>query len=329
MKQRHIVLFVLLLNSATACERTELQNQQDVIANELSVNLYEMPAELKGIYSSEPNSEYSDEFNENRLGNAFDISKWHFRESTKTGLGQGNEFVQEKDGKLICYGIKSKRKAGAIVSNNYFQYGWYAFKWKATGMPEDQRNAWHPAIWGSLDDTRKNTVPGTNGPGDSWMEIDIMEFSTWPKTYTNWNSDAPAYIWVDSLNKKVKVNIEPGPSFGWEKAVMIDGIKDEYNGEVIGRSGHDQWQVWGMEYHHDYLQMWKKDGEDWVKVGNTIVFTEDEIIPSSKTVPRKAVKPLYWYIGNLFLPHGNTEIQEEQISNSTFEVDWFHFHPVL
>ncbi|WP_111708271.1 LamG domain-containing protein [Lutibacter citreus] len=288
----------------------------------------ELPLDLRGVYKTKPNSKLSDEFNGNRANKSFDTDKWHFRRSTKTGLGQGKEFVQEKDGKLICYGIKDKRKAGAIVSNNYFQYGWYVFKWRTTGIDENKRNAWHPSFWGSWDDTRKNWVPETSGKGDSWMEIDIMEFSTHSKVSTDWSSDSPAYIWVDSLSQRVKVNVKPGPSFGWNKAIMIDGKTDKYKGEVIGTKGHDKWQILGMEYNPDYLQMWKKDGEQWVKIGNKVTFTNNGEIPSLRTVPKKAVKPLYWYIGNLFMPHGKTEIQEDQITNSTLEVDWFHFYPL-
>lgn len=293
------------------------------------VSAQDLPVDLEGVYKSTANKRLSDEFNGERKNASFDKSKWHFRKSTKSGLGQGEEFVQEKGGKLICYGHKKKRKAGAIVSNNYFQYGWYAFKWKTTGIAEGKRNAWHPSIWGSLDDTRKNRVPRTDGKGDSWMEIDIMEFSTWSKTGTDWSSDAPAYLWVDSLQRKVKVNRGLGPSFGWKKAIMIDGKKDKYKGEVLGKHDFDKWQTWGMEYHPDYLQMWKKDENGWVRVGNKITFTNNEMPPSLRTIPEKAAKPLYWYIGNLFLPQGKTEIQEDQITNSTFEVDWFHYHPLL
>ncbi|WP_109830913.1 LamG domain-containing protein [Reichenbachiella versicolor] len=311
MNQSIILLLILPLLLATQVEAQGL-----------------FPPELKNIYASKPDSKYSDEFNGKRKNNSFDTKKWHYRESTKTGLGQGKEYVQEKDGKLICYGHKNKRKAGAIVSNNYFQYGFYAFNWKTTGIVPDARNAWHPSVWGSLNDTRRNNVPGTTGENSNWMEIDIMEFSTWSKVKTDWSSDAPCYLWVDSLNKKVKVNIKPGPSFGWKKAIMIDGKKDKYKGEIIGRSGFDQWQTWGMEYHPEYLQMWYLDSEEWVKVGHRINFSENDVAPSLRTVPNKARKPLYWYLGNLFLPQGKTPIQEEQITNSTFEVDWFHYHPL-
>lgn len=286
----------------------------------------ELPPDLKGVYKSKPNSKLSDEFNGNRKKASFDTKKWHFRKSTKAGLGQGEKYVQEKDGILTCYGIKSERKAGAIVSNDYFQYGFYAFKWKTTGIPHNKRNVWHPSVWGSLDDTRKNWVPGTRGKGDSWMEIDIMEFSTGGGEHTDWSSDAPAYIWTESLQKKVKVNKGEGPGFGWKKAIMIDGKKDTYNGEVIGKYGHDQWQILGMEYHPDYLQMWKKDGDKWVKIGNIVNFTDDDTMPTLRTVPKKAVKPLYWYMGSLYFTYGKTPIREEQIRNSSFQVDWFHFH---
>lgn len=158
------------------------------------------------------------------------------------------------------------------------------------------------------------------------MEIDIMEFSTGSGEATDWSSDAPSYIWNDSLNKRVKVNDPNGKAFGWKKAIMIDGLKDSYKGEVIGAKGHDKWQTLGMEYHPDYIQMWKLDGNQWVKFGNTVSFSDDDKIPTLRTVPKKAVKPLYWYIGSLFLSFGKPDISEEQITNSTFEVDWFHFH---
>lgn len=296
----------------------------------VSVSAQQLPEELKNVYASKADMSVSDEFNAKRKNNKFNANKWHYRPATKwrTGLGTGQEFVEEKDGKLICYGLKDKRKAGGIISNKYFQYGFYAFKWKTTGMPANKRNAWHPSIWGSLGDSNKNTVPNTSGKGDSWMEIDIMEFSTWSKVSTDWSSDAPCYIWVDSLQKKVKVNRDEGPTFGWKKAIMIDGKKDAYKGKVMGKDGHGKWQTWGMEYHPEYLQMWLLDGDKWVKVGNLVKFSDNETMPSLRSVPKKAVKPLYWYIGNLYMPHGKTEIQEAQITNSTFEVDWFRFHPI-
>lgn len=299
-----------------------------VVAVTNSLQAQGLPEQLAEVYEPEPDLRRSDEFNGRRAGNAFDESRWHFRESTKKGLGQGPEFVEERDGKLIAYGRKSLRKAGGIVSNEPFQFGWYGFRWRTTGMPEDQRSAWHPSIWGSWDDTRGNYVQGTRGDGESWMEIDILEFVTHSPTSTFWGSDAPAYIWDDSLGKRVKVNDPDGRSLGWEKAIMFDGTHDRHNGEVIGTKGHGEWQTWGMEYHPDYLQMWKLEGDQWVKVGNTVTFTDDSVTPTERTVPKKAVKPLYWYLGNLFLPHGRTEIQEDQITNSTFEIDWFRYHPL-
>ncbi|WP_366182547.1 hypothetical protein [Flavobacterium ovatum] len=288
----------------------------------------DIPNELKSIYNAKADAKYSDEFNGNRKENSFDTNKWHYRESTKEGLGQGANFVQEKDGSLICYGHKELKKGGAIISNNYFQYGFYAFKWKTTGIYENKRNAWHPSFWGSLDDTRGNKVPGTNGNGDSWMEIDVMEFSTGGEEATDWSTDAPCYIWNDSLKKRIKVNDPIGRDFGWKKAIMIDGHKDSYKGEVIGIKGFDQWQTLGMEYHPDYMQMWMLDGNQWVEIGNKVTFTTDDTPPTLRTVPKYAVKPLYWYLGTLFFTYGKTAIREDQITNSSCEVDWFHFHPM-
>lgn len=288
----------------------------------------DIPKELMGVYTSKPSNKFSDEFNGNRNNNIFDVKKWHYRASTKDGLGQGPEYVQEKDGKLICFGLKDQRKSGALVSNDYFQFGWYAFKWKTTGIYHNKRNAWHPSVWGSLDDTHGNNVPRTTGKESNWMEIDIMEFSTGGGENTDWSSDAPAYLWVDSLKQKVKVNIEPGPSFSWKKAIMIDGKTDKYKEEVIGAKGHGNWQTLAMEYHPDYMQMWKLDKDTWVRIGNKVTFTDNTIPPTLRTVPRKAVKPLYWYVGSLFFTYGKTPIREDQITNSTFEVDWFHYHPI-
>lgn len=289
-----------------------------------------VPDELSTIYKTTPSKKYSDEFNGKRRNNSFDKGKWHYRQPQpwKKGLAVGQEFVEEKEGKLICYGRKKHRKAGAIVSNDYFQYGFYAFRWKTTGISQEQKNVWHPSVWGSLDDTRKNKVPGTYEKGMSWMEIDIMEFNTWKAKGTEWNADAPAYIWVDSLQAKVKVNQPKGKAFGWKKAMMTDGVKDKYKGKVIGKYDFDKWQVLGMEYHPEYLQLWQIDGDEWVKIGHKVFFTDNDVTPSLRTVPKKAIKPLYWYIGNLFLPHGKKAITEDDITEATLEVDWFRFYPI-
>ncbi|WP_033194542.1 LamG domain-containing protein [Ochrovirga pacifica] len=286
-----------------------------------------LPKSLEHTYETEANPRYSDEFNADRKHHKFDASKWHYRQPKpwRKGLATGKEYVQEKDGKLICFGRKHEKKAGGIVSNNYFQYGFYAFRWKTTGIHEEGKNVWHPSVWGSLDDTQKGKVPYTSGKGDSWMEIDIMEFSTWKASGTDWNADAPAYIWVDSIKKRAKVN-KLGKKFGWRKAMMTDGKKDKYKGKVIGSYGFNEWQTMGMEYHPDYLQLWLVDEGEWVPVGHRIHFTDNNVKPSLRTVPKKAVKPLYWYIGNLYMPQGKAAVTEEQITECTFEVDWFHFY---
>lgn len=94
----------------------------------------------------------------------------------------------------------------------------------------------------------------------------------------------------------------------------------------VANSAH--WQTLAMEYHPDYMQMWKLDKDTWVRIGNKVTFTDNTIPPTLRTVPRKAVKPLYWYVGSLFFSYGKTPIREDQITNSTFEVDWFHYHPI-
>ena len=63
-------------------------------------------------------------------------------------------------------------------------------------------------------------------------------------------------------------------------------------------------------------------------VGLQFRVTENDVKPSLRTVPKKAVKPLFWYIGNLYMPQGKAKFPEEEITECTFEVDWFHFHPL-
>jgi len=292
----------------------------------------DVPSAIAYMYDNTPDWDISDEFNASRKNNAIDFEKWHYRKPTpnRVGLAAGTEYVQEKDGRLICLGRKDTRKAGAIISNKYKQYGWYTFRWKTTGIDAKKRNAWHPSIWGAFHNSKDESVPGTVGENSNWMEIDIVEFDSWSTTMTEWSADAPAYLWVDSLQQKVKVNHGRGPGFGWKKAIMFDGKTDKYKGEVLGGGNYDQWQTWGIEYHPEYLQMWLLDKGTWVKVGHTVIFTENDIKPTLRSVPKQAVKPLYWLIGNLYMPQNtNVPIKEEQITNSTLEVDWFHFYPFV
>lgn len=317
-------------------QKTTMNNYNcfKIIGLLLSVSFFSMaqnvPSAVAYMYKPTPDWSISDDFNGSRTDASFDTLKWHYRlpNESRTGLATGSDYVQEKDGKLICYGLKQTRKAGAIITNKYSQYGWYAFRWKATGIDADKRNAWHPAIWGALNNSKKESAPGTIGEGSNWMEIDIVEFNSWSTTMTEWSADAPAYLWVDSLKQKVKVNTGRGPGFGWKKAVMFDGVNDKYKGQILGGDGFDEWQTWGLEYHPEYLQMWKKDGDTWVKVGHTVIFTDNDIKPTLRTVPRQALCPLYWYIGNLYMPQNTDKpIREEEITNSTLQVDWFHFYP--
>lgn len=275
----------------------------------------EIPNEIKDLYRASVDRSLSDEFNAHRKENKVDLKKWIYRRTKNSGASA--TFVQEKDGRLICKGIKAKKRAGGIVSRKYKQYGWYVVRWKTTGINPNARSAWHPSIWsGQTNGQHAKTadfkrIPNAKG---GWLEFDMVEFET-HRPHAVWSADAPARVYAPSLNKLVKVNDANGKALGYKKAVMIEKVS----------SGFSDWQIWGLEYHPDYLQMWKKEGKVWTKQGRLIKFNNQK--PSLNSIPKSCRKPMFWYLGNLYLPHGKIPIKKSEITDSTLEVDWFRFHP--
>lgn len=49
--------------------------------------------------------------------------------------------------------------------------------------------------------------------------------------------------------------------------------------------------------------------------------------PSSTTIPKICAKPMFWYLENLFLPHGKKPIEENEITDSILEIYWFRYYP--
>lgn len=289
----------------------------------LSINhlIAQIPSAIAHQYESTRDTSISDEFNANRPSNSVNLNKWNYRETKESGAS--TRYVTEENGHLICRGIKADKKAGGIVSKQYKKYGFYVTRWRTTGIDPNERSAWHPSIWsgrvnGQIRPSARELAPIIDeGYGRGWLEIDFVEFENFSSNSTHWSADAPARLFVPSINKTVKVNDADGRALGFKKAVMVEKVD----------SGFSDWQVWGLEYHPDYIQMWKKTGNRWDKKGEIVHFVNNINDATKTTIPKAARQEMFWYLGNLYLPQGRTPIREDQITNSTLQVDWFRFYP--
>lgn len=297
----------------------------------------EIPSELageNGIFTSRPSTTFSDEFNKvHDNSSPFNKKKWHVRKSIRTGNGTDPKYFEQKDGHLYLKGLKGKKKGGGIVSSRSMAYGFYSVKFRAEGIKADARSAWHPAIWAGSGDSRGNYVEAVKKNG--WLEVDMIEFATWSAKKAFFTSGTPARYYSKKHKDLIAAHSDEGKSLGWSKPFMFDGRYDTYtvNGEekVIGATDLDEWKIFGLEYTKEYLQMWKKVGEDWMEVGHRINFVK-EAVPSDpkKELPTASRSRLFWNIGNMYLPQANNAetLEDKHITNSALVIDWFRYYPV-
>lgn len=271
----------------------------------------QLPKEIRKIYKNKIDIRVSDEFDGN---GEVDLSKWNYRQTKPNGIATGENFVRKVNGNLVCYGWKREKKAGGIVAKMQTHFGFIYTKFKVSGIVNSQQTVWHPSIWSGQCNGQTDATKECLKTGGNWLEIDMMEFENTPTA--RWSSDAPARLKVSELKKSVKVNDVNGRKLGYEKAVMIKKVTE----------GFHEWKRLGLEYHPEYLQLWEVKDHEWLKLGRRIIF--DNKKPTIGSIPKACATPMFWYIGNLFNPYKNQKFVEEEVTNSTLEVDYFRFYPI-
>lgn len=145
-----------------------------------------------------------------------------------------------------------------------------------------------------------NTV--TLGPGGDWIEIDFIEYEVGK---LGWSSDAPPFV----NGKKRK---DTG-----DRAIMVPRTT---SGVV------NSWNVHGLEYTPDYLQVWRLNSKGWKKIGTKVNFKSGRTF-NETTVPKSARTFGYWYIGNLWLTQFSRFVDADQMQDTKFLVDYFRYYP--
>ncbi|WP_158968006.1 hypothetical protein [Paraglaciecola sp. L3A3] len=272
-----------------------------------------LPAELANQYSSSVDDEISDEFNSGKL----DTSKWTYRKRAAGGLGRGTEFVNFAaiDGTneyVSLKGIGAQQKGSGISSLKAVDYGFYATRWRTTGIKTDVATSFHPAIWGFWGNAGE-VNKGISPKNRHTLEIDLMEFGNWP-TPTHWSTDAPAFFDGKRIVATGSAN-ESDIDFDGDKAVML-GAPNET------RINHSDWTTLGMEYTPEYLQLWEQVNGQWYKIGDTVFFTDKNTQTSINKLHRNKC---YWLLSNLFIEFGN---KPRDRSDTSLDVDYFRFYPI-
>ncbi|WP_111708278.1 LamG domain-containing protein [Lutibacter citreus] len=300
-----IVFVVFLIISCSNSNNNEVdivieENVEEEVNDETIV--LEIPIEITNNYEPIVNNLVSDDFEESTL----DSNKWFRRQELNKDTKKVTEeerFIDFKNGNLICYGMEGK--GGGIVSKNHMKYGFYSLKWRVTGFVINSKSSYHPGLWsGKSNGTKEGR---TSLPDKNWTEIDLVEVTNATidgKFGAATQADAPCRINGKKIND-ASVNGSLG-----EKAIM----KSFYNDDIDG-----EFHTYGLEYTPGFIQVWRVINDEWIKLGNQVIF-DDKEKGTINSIPEECRSEMFWYLGNLWTGGGNDEVV------TTMELDWFKLY---
>lgn len=269
----------------------------------------DIPPSLAGQYAASPAQSLSDEFNDTVL----DSAKWAYRTQGRH-WGTGPEYVAfvEEDGDrfVSIRGKWAERNGSGIVTKAQAHFGFYAIRWRTEGISPKWKTPWHPAIWMAAqncatgDDAR--SIPRTARN----VEIDFVEYWHQPL----WHSQTIA--WDRSRPKGTKP--------------LDQKLRPTNKDFATTKTG---WQVHGLEYHPDHLQLWQKVQGRWQPIGRRVPITDQ---PTSHDSLNEAyATPGYWILSNKQhweivsrVYKGKPDRSRFRFADSSLDVDYFRYYPL-
>ncbi|ADE53848.1 hypothetical protein [Coraliomargarita akajimensis] len=258
------------------------------------------PSSVRSQYNAyDPN--LSDNFN-----GGVDWSKWTRRQTNIASKGSLAtwQLGTVNGGWMRLYG---KRINGNWVGNGFaskpskiYNTGFYVARWKFNG-PSNNKTIYHPSIWSA---NWNNGVDSATIPtGSNWLELDFMEYESWPHY-------SPASHLVPRVNGQI-------PS-GNTRPRMVDG------GVITSFSD----QIWGVEYHKNYIRTWKYANGTWSQVGRT-VWSSGQTNWAINKYSYKCRKKMYWILSNITpdWQRRPAALQNNSTADTAFYINYFEYHP--
>jgi len=270
----------------------------------------DVPPGVAGMYASVSDAGISDEFNAGSL----DTIKWAYRTKGGNEWGTGPDYVgivsENQDRFVSIKGDWSRRKGSGIASKTKAHFGFYSIRWRTAGINPKWKTPWHPAIWMAGENFAAGSDARSISRKPKNIEIDFVEYwhhPIWHSQTIAWDREDPKNVIHPNQNLRPKNTDFPTVATGW--------------------------QVHGLEYHPDYLQLWQKQGRGWKPVGRMIPINSEATTPDS--LNEAHASPGYWILSNknhwssvVKFYKGNPNLEEFRFENSALHVDYFRYHPL-
>ncbi|WP_010182749.1 LamG domain-containing protein [Aquimarina agarilytica] len=263
-----------------------------------------LPQEILSKYRDRADYSISDEFN----GSSLNRNKWGYRTKNNASIWGTNGYVKmanQNNTKFVSIkGSWGQKKGSGISAKKASHYGFHILRWRTIGISPDKRTPWHPSVWTSATNFASGQDARSIQTNGKFTEIDFTEY------------------WHNPIWHSQTITWENGKKTGTQ--IMRPNRNDFPNGS---------WQVHGLEYHPNYFQLWKKNGNTWSKIGTRIPINNK---PNSKTnINKEFAKAGYWILSNKYhwenikrVYDGNPPLNTFKLSDSWLHVDYFRFYPL-
>lgn len=308
---------LLLLTPLLSCESESLADEtiaEEINSEAILENLSEregmvynpggLPLEILTKYKRKADYSISDEFNSSSLNR----NKWAYRTQKDPAYWGTTDYVKMVNQKgttfLSLRGNWKERKGSGIAAKKAVKFGFHIMRWRTVGIEPNKSTPWHPSVWTSVSNFASGADARSFNPNGKFTEIDFVEYWYQPIWHTQ------TIAWKDGKVDKIQR--------------LRDNNKDFPNGT---------WQVNGLEYHPNYLQLWKKNGNKWVKDGKRVPINKKS--NTDYRLNKYFAKAGYWILSNKYhfedtkrLFNGNPPLEDFKFEDSWLHIDYFRFYPL-
>ncbi|MEO0796886.1 MAG: hypothetical protein AAFX93_17125 [Verrucomicrobiota bacterium] len=264
------------------------------------------PSSVSNLYNGY-NAQLSDNFN----GSDVNWSKWTRRQTNISSKGSLQDWrLSNVNGGWAR--LNGKKINGNWVGNGLcakpnqvYNTGFIVSRWKFSGQPSHNRTIFHPSIWSA--NWNNGYDSGVIPTGPSWLEIDMMEYESWPHY-------APASHLVPRVNGSI-------PSGSARPKMYQPTSNTWYTGVPANWSD----QIWGLEYHVNYIQTWKYVNGTWNTHGQK-VWTSWQVNWDNNRYSHAARKKMYWILSNI-TPDWQRASSNNVKGDTFFAVNYFEYYP--
>lgn len=258
-----------------------------------------VPASVANEYG-EYDAQLSDNFNESDI----DWSKWTRRQ---TDISRKGSLSDERLGKvsggwLRLYGKKIDGNwVGTGLSarkEQVYNTGFYVSEWRFNGP---RKTIYHPSLWSANWNNGTDSAQIATGP--NWLEIDLMEYESWPY-----------YGFASHIVPRVNQQLPSGD----ERPKMVEEGFTQTNTSY----------TWGLEYHENYIRTWNYVNGTWQQIGRTVLSSPDTNW-AKDNYSEKSRKKMYWILSNITpdWQRSPAALKNNSADDTEFAVNYFEYFP--